>query len=82
MARGIRRFFTGEHTDDSVIGRVGRVTGTVGPGLVGEVTLPVRGGSEAFTAYPYIGTETIPTGTQVVVHEYAQPRTVYVTAAL
>lgn len=67
--------------DDNVVGRTGRVIGTVGPGLVGEVMLAVRGGSEAFHAYPYIGTDTLPIGTLVVVMEYAQPRIVYVSAA-
>lgn len=68
--------------DDNVVGREGRVTGTVGPGLVGEVMLPIRGGSEAFNAYPYVGTDTLPNGTLVRVMEYAQPRIVYVSAAL
>lgn len=63
-----------------MVGIQGRVSGTVGPGLVGEVMLPIRGGSEAFNAYPYIGTDTIPIGTLVVVMEYAQPRSVYVSA--
>jgi hypothetical protein len=35
-----------------VIGKVGRVTGRVGPGLVGEIMVSVRGGSEAFYAHP------------------------------
>ena len=68
--------------DDSVVGREGRVTGTVGPGLVGEVMLPIRGGSEAFNAYPYIGTDTIPIGTLVRVMSYTQPRIVFVSAAM
>lgn len=61
-----------------MVGIQGRVSGTVGPGLVGEVILPIRGGSEAFNAYPYVGTDTIAIGTLVVVMEYAQPRSVYV----
>lgn len=64
-----------------MVGRQGRVSGTVGPGLVGEVILAIRGGSEAFNAYPYIGTDTIAIGSLVVVMEYAQPRTVYVSPA-
>ena len=63
-----------------MLGKIGRVTGKVGPGLVGEVIIPIRGGSEAFNAYPYLG-ETIPLGTQVVVMDYQQPRTVYVSPA-
>ena len=40
--------------------------------------LAIRGGTEAFTAYPYIGTDTIALGTLVRVMEYAEPRIVYV----
>ncbi|GAA4694634.1 hypothetical protein GCM10023349_07220 [Nocardioides conyzicola] len=65
-----------------MVGQEGRVTGTVGPGLVGEVILPVRGGSEAFNAYPYVGTDTIPIGTLVRVMSYTQPRIVFVSAAM
>ena len=65
--------------DDELVGKVGRVTGTVAPGTVGEVMLPVRGGSEAFYAYPADGEEEIPAGTRVVVVDYEPPRTVTVT---
>ncbi len=64
-----------------LIGKVGRVTGRVGPGLVGEVMLSVRGGSEAFFAYPYQEDEVFPIGSQVVVMEHQEPRTVYVARA-
>lgn len=67
--------------DQPLIGLVGRVSGTVGPGLTGEVILPVRGGSEAFNAYPFVGTETFPLGSLVVVIDHVQPRTVYVDSA-
>jgi hypothetical protein len=63
-----------------VVGKQGRVTGTVGPGLVGEVMLTVRGGSEAFYAYPAEAGQTLPVGTSVLVVEYVAPRTVYVAA--
>jgi hypothetical protein len=66
-------------TDENVVGKVGRVTGTVAPGTVGEVMVPIRGGSEAFYAYPADGEETIQSGTRVVVVEYEPPRTVTVT---
>lgn len=72
------RRLRGERPEATPIGREGRVTGTVGPGLVGEVMLAIRGGTEAFTAYPYIGTDTIALGTLVRVMEYAEPRIVYV----
>jgi hypothetical protein len=62
-----------------MIGKVGRVTGTIAPQRLGEVMLPVRGGSEAFHAYAADREETIAPGTRVVVVEYFAPRTVVVT---
>ncbi|MFF3563887.1 hypothetical protein ACFYXS_27940 [Streptomyces sp. NPDC002574] len=64
-----------------MIGLQGRVTGTVGPELVGEVIVQVRGGAEAFLAYPATAGERIAKGTVVVVVEYLPPRTVYVVPA-
>ena len=64
-----------------MIGRVGRVTGAIGPGRIGEVMVAIRGGTEAFNAYGADAAETIPTGTRVVVVEYYPPRTVVVTPA-
>ena len=64
-----------EHT---VIGNVGRVTGRVARGVVGEVMVRVRGGSEAFRAYPYAAGESFEVGERVVVIEYEPPRTVLV----
>ncbi|TDC41079.1 hypothetical protein E1281_37720 [Actinomadura sp. KC345] len=58
------------------------MTGRIGPGLVGEVMVPVRGGVEAFYAHPVDPREEIIVGTIVVVVEYQPPRTVYVAAAL
>ncbi|MFI7498460.1 hypothetical protein ACIBVL_08040 [Streptomyces sp. NPDC049687] len=66
--------------DTSMVGLMGRVTGTVGPGLVGEVIVRVRGGAEHFLAYPASGTDRIERGTMVTVVEYLPPRTVYVSA--
>ncbi|MEU3512200.1 hypothetical protein ABZ733_30810 [Streptomyces longwoodensis] len=67
--------------DAPMVGLMGRVTGTVGPGLVGEVIVRVRGGAEHFLAHPAPGTGRIEPGTVVMVVEYLPPRTVYVTAA-
>ena len=64
--------------DQVMVGKVGRVTGTINPGKLGEVMVPVRGGSEAFHAYAVNGGEAIATGTRVVVVEYYPPRTVVV----
>ncbi|MER5202342.1 hypothetical protein [Streptomyces sp. NPDC002825] len=65
----------------SMVGLLGRVTGTVGPGLVGEVIVRIRGGAEHFLAYPATPKERIEVGTVVMVMEHLPPRTVYVTAA-
>jgi hypothetical protein len=62
-----------------MVGKIGRVTGTVEPGRLGEVMVSVRGGSEAFHAYASDKGETIELGTRVVVIEYFPPRTVVVT---
>ena len=64
--------------DQKVVGKTGRVTGRVGPGRIGEVMLPVRGGTEAYHAYS-AGDEEIPPGTRVLVVEILPPRTVVVT---
>ena len=64
--------------DHGVIGKTGRVTGTVGPETVGEVMVAVRGGSEAFYAHPAVPGERIAVGERVVVVDHEPPRTVYV----
>lgn len=61
-----------------MIGRQGRVTGRIGPGLVGEVMVEVRGGVEAFYAHPVDPRDEIAVGSIVIVIEYLPPRTVYV----
>ncbi|MEU6713710.1 hypothetical protein ACFOY2_42550 [Nonomuraea purpurea] len=65
-----------------MVGKQGRVTGKIGPGLVGEVMIPVRGGVEAFYAHPSVSDEEIVVGSIVVVVDYFPPRTVYVAKAL
>jgi membrane protein implicated in regulation of membrane protease activity len=65
--------------DHQMIGKMGRVTGTVAPGRLGEVMVEVRGGSEAFHAYAADNDETIPVGSRIVIVEYFPPRTVVVT---
>jgi hypothetical protein len=66
-------------SDHKVVGKIGRITATVKPGKVGEVMIPVRGGSEAFLARTDEGHE-LATGSRVVVIEYVPPRTVIVSA--
>lgn len=82
VVRGIRRWFQPDMGgDESVMGKTGRVTGSIGPGLVGEVMLPVRGSYEAFTAYAYEPTEKYPVNSVVFVVETSDPRVVYVSSA-
>jgi membrane protein implicated in regulation of membrane protease activity len=65
-------------SDHQVIGKVGRVTGAIEPGRLGEVMIPIRGGSEAFYAYASDPAESIPRGTRVVVVDHELPRTIVV----
>ena len=66
---------------DNIVGVVGRVTGTIGPNRLGEVMVPIRGGTEAFHAYAVDPHDTLKTGTRIVVVEYMPPRTVIVSPA-
>ena len=65
-------------SDHQVIGKVGRVTGAIEPGHMGEVMIPIRGGSEAFYAYAQDADETLPRGTRVIVVDHEPPRTIIV----
>lgn len=64
--------------DQDVISKVGRVSGRIAPGLVGEVMLPIRGGSEAFNAFAIDPTAVLERGSRVIVIEFEPPRTVRV----
>ena len=64
--------------DHQVIAKVGRLTSSISPGGLGEVMLPIRGGSEVYFCYAADPAEEIPKGTRVVVIEQDQPRTVIV----
>ncbi|MFI6063228.1 hypothetical protein [Streptomyces sp. NPDC051286] len=67
--------------DSSMVGLLGRVTGTVGPGLVGEVIVQIREGAEHFLAHPASPGVRIEPGAVVTVIEYLPPRAVYVAPA-
>jgi membrane protein implicated in regulation of membrane protease activity len=64
--------------DHQLIGKVGRLVGAIQPGGMGEVMLPVRGGSEAYWCYATDPDESIDKGARVVVVEHEPPRTVIV----
>ena len=59
-------------------GKLGRVSCSIPPEGGGEVLIDVRGGAEAFTAYP-VDSKAIPTGSTIVVVEHLSPRSVLVT---
>ena len=62
-----------------MIGRIARVTGRVGPGLLGEVSLPWRGGTIACLAHPADAEQRVlEIGERVLVVDASPPRTVYV----
>ncbi len=65
--------------DHRMVGKTGRVTGRISTDRLGEVMIPVRGGTEAFHAYAVDRDDEITTGTRVLVIEYHPPRTVVVT---
>jgi hypothetical protein len=65
---------------DHVESEIGRVTGRVAPGVIGEVRIPYQGGSETFHAYAWEEGVTIEVGTEIVVIERIGPRTVKVAA--
>ena len=61
-----------------MIGKIGRVTGGIEAGRMGEVMIAIRGGSEAFYAYAADPQEAIAKGARVIVVEHEPPRTVVV----
>lgn len=64
--------------DRSLTGKIGRVTGRIGPGTIGEVMLPYRGGTMAFHAHPFDKVSDFPVGAEVLVIYFDPPQTVYV----
>jgi hypothetical protein len=62
----------------SLTGKIGRVTGTIAPGTIGEVMLPFHGGTSAFFAHPFDKTSVYPVGEKVLVIHFEPPQTVYV----
>lgn len=62
-------------TGQDLLGSVGRVTVSIPQGGLGEVLLPVRGGSETFAA---VSDEPIPRHSRIVVLECLSARSVIV----
>jgi len=63
-------------SDESLLGKVGRVTVSIPANGPGEVLLPVRGGTEAFAAW---SDEPIARHRRVVVVDSISARSVFVT---
>jgi len=67
-----------KNVDRSLTGKVGRVTGRIGPGTIGEVMLPYLGGTMAFYAHPFDKASVFAVGEEVLVIYFEPPQTVYV----
>jgi hypothetical protein len=65
-------------TDDPLIGKIGHCTSAIEPGEMGEVMIPVRGGSESYYAYATDPADEIPKGSRVLVVDQQVSRTVIV----
>ncbi|MCU1573763.1 MAG: hypothetical protein JWO93_1845 [Micrococcaceae bacterium] len=68
----------GRKVDRSLTGKIGRVTGRIGPGTIGEVMLPYLGGTMAFHAHPFDKMSDFAVGDEVLVIYFDPPQTVYV----
>ena len=64
---------------DETVGRIGRVSVPISPGVPGEVIIQIRGGSEAYTAYTQ-PEEPLVVNTRIVVVEQLSSRTLLVTS--
>jgi hypothetical protein len=64
--------------DDDITSQIGRVTGRIAPGTIGEVRIAYRGGTETFHAYACDAGQVIEVGAEIVVIELVGPRTVKV----
>ena len=73
-----RRLAVPSMNDDDTTGKTGRVSIPIPANGAGEIILDIRGGSEAFTAYPQ-GGEALAKNAHAVVVEQTGPRTVLVT---
>lgn len=64
--------------DTTLTGKIGRVTGRIAPGTIGEVMLAYRGGTSAFHAHPFDKMSEFPEGDKVLVIYFQPPQTVFV----
>ncbi|BCW19051.1 hypothetical protein NtRootA9_17590 [Arthrobacter sp. NtRootA9] len=66
------------NADRSLTGKIGRVTGRIAPGTIGEVMLPYLGGTMAFHAHPFDKASSFAVGDEVLVIFFEPPQTVFV----
>lgn len=66
------------NADRSLTGKIGRVTGRIAPGTIGEVMLPYLGGTMAFHAHPFDRVSSFAVGDEVLVIYFEPPQTVFV----
>jgi hypothetical protein len=64
--------------DTTLTGKIGRVTGRIAPGTIGEIMLAYRGGTCAFHAHPFDRMSEFPVGDKVLVVYFQPPQTVFV----
>jgi hypothetical protein len=64
--------------NDEVVSKIGRVTGRIAPGIIGEVRIPYGGGTETFNAHAWDDGDVIEVGTEIIVIDRIGPRTVKV----
>ena len=67
-----------QETSSDLVGKIGRVTGRIAPGEVGEVMIAIRGGTSAYHAYPADGVASFAVGSKVLVIDYRPPQSVVV----
>ncbi len=65
---------------ETLIGKVGRVTGQVRTDCLGEVTVSIRGGTQAYHARAYDSVSQYELDERVVVVDFQPPLTVYVSS--
>jgi hypothetical protein len=67
-----------QETSSDLVGKIGRVTGRIAPGEVGEVMIAIRGGTSAYHAYPADDATSFAVGSKVLVIDYRPPQSVLV----
>lgn len=71
-----------DNNEQNPQGKIGQVSGAIGPNTLGEVIISIRGGSEAFLARAENNNQEFKPGERVLILEYHAPRNVIVTNLL